>query len=189
MDDAGWIPIPLISSFNRIKNLSTDLGIISDTMSLTPLLEMNGNFVRLRGNWFEWLLPGAARSTVLPPVTPSIPAIPTTTAQMTTTPNGAEEKSIEQPNGISKSTESSHTLIPLKIGSPKSPARQLGAEIREGKLELDADVEILDEETALGGTGGGVNGIGGERSAVLESGEGGEKEGGFLLGTINSGDC
>lgn len=64
MDDQGWIDISIISSFNRIKNLSTDINVVRDTMGLTPLLEMTGQHVRLRGIWSEWLLPGAARSVV-----------------------------------------------------------------------------------------------------------------------------
>lgn len=158
MDDAGWLPISLISSFNRIKNLSTDLSIISETMSLTPLLEMNGNFVRLRGNWGDWLLPGASKSTVI--------IAPPSSAAVTLPLGGGEEK-----NGGDGSTNGSsnridnHTIIPLKIGSPKSPARQLNTEIdvdasRNG-IDVDGDVEVLEGF----GTGNG-NGIGEERSAV-----------------------
>lgn len=153
MDDQGWLPIPLISSFNRIKNLSTDLSIISETMSLTPLLEMNGQFVRLRGNWFDWLLPGATKSTVV--VTP---------VSLSTT-GGVGTTATEERNGVDAISNGStnHVIIPLKIGSPKSPARQLGTENQEGKSERDEDVEVLE---GFDPSASAVNGIGEEVSAT-----------------------
>ncbi|KDE08165.1 hypothetical protein MVLG_01645 [Microbotryum lychnidis-dioicae p1A1 Lamole] len=59
MDAAGWIEITIIASFNRIKNLTSDRKIVRDTMILTPMLEVSGEFVRLRQHWPEWVLPSA----------------------------------------------------------------------------------------------------------------------------------
>jgi hypothetical protein len=64
MDAAGWIDISIIASFNRIKNLTTDQSIVRDTMCFTPLLEVIGDYVRLRQNWPEWILPNASTSRV-----------------------------------------------------------------------------------------------------------------------------
>jgi hypothetical protein len=69
MDDQGFVDIALVASFNRIKNLTRDVDLVKETMSLTPLLELTDQGgVRLRGKWSEWLLPGATRSlNVVPP--------------------------------------------------------------------------------------------------------------------------
>ncbi|GAA5921178.1 hypothetical protein JCM3775_004128 [Rhodotorula graminis] len=64
MDAAGWISVPLIASFNRIKNLTSDLSIVVETMRMTPVLEVSpkGRFVRLAQTWPEWLLPNAQKN-------------------------------------------------------------------------------------------------------------------------------
>ncbi|KAH9822619.1 hypothetical protein DFH28DRAFT_1049885 [Melampsora americana] len=65
MDDEGWVKIDTISSFNRIKTLSTDQNLIKEVMSLSAFLEVDGerNLVRKKGDWSEWLLP-------IPPLQP-----------------------------------------------------------------------------------------------------------------------
>ncbi|GAA5863128.1 hypothetical protein JCM3774_001430 [Rhodotorula dairenensis] len=61
MDTAGWIPISLIASFNRIKNLTNDIKIVVECMRMTPLLEVSprDRFVRLAQTWPQWVLPNA----------------------------------------------------------------------------------------------------------------------------------
>lgn len=65
MDNEGWVKIDTISSFNRIKTLSTDLDLIKEVMSLSAFLEVDTerNLVRKKGDWSEWLLP-------IPPLEP-----------------------------------------------------------------------------------------------------------------------
>ncbi|KAI5475744.1 RNA-binding protein [Pseudohyphozyma bogoriensis] len=65
MDSLGFLPISLIASFARVKALSTDYALIRSTMLLTPLLEVVGEFVRMRNGWKEWVLPTAKPSTVV----------------------------------------------------------------------------------------------------------------------------
>lgn len=65
MDNQGWIDIAVIAAFNRIRNLSPDVNVVRDSAALTPLLEVSGEFVRLRNNWAEWVLPNAPVSTVV----------------------------------------------------------------------------------------------------------------------------
>jgi len=64
MDAQGWISVPLIASFNRIKNLTSDLSIVVETMRMTPVLEVSpkGRFVRLAQTWPEWILPNAQKN-------------------------------------------------------------------------------------------------------------------------------
>lgn len=64
MDDQGWIEISVIANFNRIKNLTSDHAIVRETMGLTPILEVFGDYVRVRQNWPEWVLPNALPSRV-----------------------------------------------------------------------------------------------------------------------------
>lgn len=61
MDTSGWIPISLIASFNRIKNLTNDIKIVVECMRMTPLLEVSpkDRFVRLAQTWPQWVLPNA----------------------------------------------------------------------------------------------------------------------------------
>lgn len=61
MDTSGWIPISLIASFNRIKNLTSDIKIVVECMRMTPLLEVSpkDRFVRLAQTWPQWVLPNA----------------------------------------------------------------------------------------------------------------------------------
>jgi hypothetical protein len=62
MDANGWVLISILASFNRIKNLTSDLSIVVECLRMTPLLEVSpkGTHVRLRQQWPEWVLPNAA---------------------------------------------------------------------------------------------------------------------------------
>ncbi|GAA6061373.1 hypothetical protein JCM10212_005827 [Sporobolomyces blumeae] len=61
MDANGWVLISIIASFNRIKNLTSDIAIVVECLRMTPLLEVSpkGQHVRLRQAWPEWVLPNA----------------------------------------------------------------------------------------------------------------------------------
>ncbi|OBZ78303.1 hypothetical protein A0H81_02447 [Grifola frondosa] len=63
MDSRGWISIPLIASFNRVKQLTVDLQLVRDVLSLSSLVEVRGDWVRMR-EWEHFVLPNAVRSTV-----------------------------------------------------------------------------------------------------------------------------
>lgn len=65
MDARGWIPIQLIASFNRVKQLTTDVQLVKDVLSLSSLVEVRNDHVRLCGDsWVNFVLPGAAASNV-----------------------------------------------------------------------------------------------------------------------------
>ncbi|THH29241.1 hypothetical protein EUX98_g4936 [Antrodiella citrinella] len=63
MDSRGWISIPLIASFNRVKQLTVDLQLVRDVLMLSSLVEVRGDFVRMRA-WQQYVLPAAPPSTV-----------------------------------------------------------------------------------------------------------------------------
>lgn len=71
MDARGWIPIPLIASFNRVRQLTQDVQLVKDVLTLSSLVQVRGNMVRM-GGWEQFVLPGAAPSTVEEQPLPSL---------------------------------------------------------------------------------------------------------------------
>ncbi|XP_078174691.1 la-related protein 1C-like [Carex rostrata] len=65
MDDQGWVPISLIAGFNKVKLITTNIPFILETMRLSALVEVQGDKIRKRGDWMNWILPPET------PVTPS----------------------------------------------------------------------------------------------------------------------
>lgn len=65
MDSRGWIPIPLIASFNRVRTLTTDPQVVTDVLTLSSLVEVRDGHVRMRV-WEQFVLPTAHRSSVEP---------------------------------------------------------------------------------------------------------------------------
>jgi la-related protein 1 len=67
MDSEGWIDIPMIASFNRVKSLTLDTNIIREVLTLSSLLEVRDEKVRLaNGESKRWVLPDAKQSTLSP---------------------------------------------------------------------------------------------------------------------------
>lgn len=86
MNPEGWISIPLLASFNRIRQLTPDPQLVRDVLTLSSSAEVSGDWVRMGGNqWAQF---------VLPPPTPSAsqPAPPETTVQE----NVEEEGNVEE---------------------------------------------------------------------------------------------
>jgi la-related protein 1 len=65
MDSRGWIPISLLASFNRVRQLTLDPQLVRDVLALSQVLEMWDDCVRMaRGEWAQFVLPDAPTSTV-----------------------------------------------------------------------------------------------------------------------------
>jgi len=65
MDARGWIPVTLIASFNRVRQLTQDIQLVKDVLSLSSLVEVRGGYVRMsNGQWANFVLPDAPSSTV-----------------------------------------------------------------------------------------------------------------------------
>jgi la-related protein 1 len=65
MDSRGWIPIPLIASFNRVRTLTTDVRLVKDVLILSNIVEVKHDWVRMGGNqWEQFVLPDAPTSSV-----------------------------------------------------------------------------------------------------------------------------
>ncbi|XP_024310807.1 la-related protein 1B isoform X2 [Brachypodium distachyon] len=59
MDDLGWVPIDLIAGFpmlTRFTVLGIDTNYILDSIRGSEMLEVQGNNVRRRNDWADWLL-------------------------------------------------------------------------------------------------------------------------------------
>ncbi|KAL5269455.1 hypothetical protein ACHWQZ_G003065 [Mnemiopsis leidyi] len=55
MDTEGWVPLTLIASFYRIRNMTTDLGLIAEAIAESPTVEYRDGFVRKRDDWDQYL--------------------------------------------------------------------------------------------------------------------------------------
>ena len=63
MDKEGWIPISVISSFNRVKQLTTDTQLVKDVLTLSTVCQVKGEWVRMN-EWRQFVLPTARESIV-----------------------------------------------------------------------------------------------------------------------------
>lgn len=65
MDSRGWIPITLLASFNRVRQLTLDPQLVRDVLALSQIAEMQHDHVRMAGGeWAQFVLPDAPVSTV-----------------------------------------------------------------------------------------------------------------------------
>jgi la-related protein 1 len=63
MDNRGWVPISLIASFNRVKQLTVDERLVKEVLILSTVVEVRGEWVRM-SRWEQFVLPNARVSTV-----------------------------------------------------------------------------------------------------------------------------
>jgi len=68
MDTRGWIPIPLIASRNRVRQLTADVltdhvQLVREVLTLSSVVQVCGGMVRMNG-WESFVLPGAPVSEV-----------------------------------------------------------------------------------------------------------------------------
>lgn len=65
MDNEGWIPISLLASFKRVRQLHTDADIVREVLSRSEMVEVSGDWVRMGGrHWEIFVLPSAPQSVV-----------------------------------------------------------------------------------------------------------------------------
>jgi hypothetical protein len=73
MDAHGWVDIPMIASFNRIRQVTTDEDVVQEVAQLSHLLEVREKKMRLRDNWQMWVFPNAK-----PSIFPEVENMPAT---------------------------------------------------------------------------------------------------------------
>jgi len=65
MDSRGWIPISLLASFNRVRQLTLDPQLVREVLALSQIVEMRDDCVRMGGGeWAQFVLADAPVSTV-----------------------------------------------------------------------------------------------------------------------------
>lgn len=66
MDPFGYVPLSLIGSFNRVKSLTQDFGLLVSAASTSQLLEMSAEYmIRRRDNPEKWPLVTATTTSML----------------------------------------------------------------------------------------------------------------------------
>ncbi|XAR61625.1 hypothetical protein NMG60_11016093 [Bertholletia excelsa] len=55
MDDEGWVPIELIASFPRVRQLTDNIQLILDSLRASLVVEVQGDKVRRRVEWNKWI--------------------------------------------------------------------------------------------------------------------------------------
>ncbi|KAF8405437.1 hypothetical protein HHK36_010343 [Tetracentron sinense] len=61
MDEQGWVPITLIAGFPRVAQMSNNIQYVLDAVKTSTVLEVQGDKVRKRDGWMEWILPPSNR--------------------------------------------------------------------------------------------------------------------------------
>lgn len=65
MDDEGWLDLSVISSFNRIKCLSTDLEFIKESISHSEIVEERDGKIRKKIDWEMWIFPAELKASMM----------------------------------------------------------------------------------------------------------------------------
>ncbi|KAJ3559164.1 hypothetical protein NM688_g507 [Phlebia brevispora] len=65
MDKRGWIAIHILASFPRVRTLTYDHQLVKDILTLSSLVEVKGDWVRIH-RWEQYVLPDAPASGVEP---------------------------------------------------------------------------------------------------------------------------
>ncbi|KAG8377963.1 hypothetical protein BUALT_Bualt08G0088500 [Buddleja alternifolia] len=55
MDEHGWVPITLIASFPRVKQLTQDIQVILESLRISAIVEVQGGKLRRRNDWSKWI--------------------------------------------------------------------------------------------------------------------------------------
>ncbi|KAE8267219.1 hypothetical protein A4X09_0g5118 [Tilletia walkeri] len=101
MDSNGWVPIPVVAAFKKVRQITTDVNVIRDAMLYSYNLEvdMENWRVRKRYGWEEYVLPVEQQVAAL---------------------------SQEQAGGAISHEEKGHTSIPEREGRPAGDVSEGG---------------------------------------------------------------
>jgi len=152
MDTEGWISIPMIASFNRIKSLTPEVPLVKEMMELSSLLEVQGEHVRITGeDAKKWVLPDAKPSP-FPPSTSITPA----TASVSDT---FDDTSLEESTAVSVA-ESGVSMNPENAFDMRDMG--FGTELKYQPDEVKA--ALMKSGSGMGGLGVG----GGEKEVLVD---------------------
>jgi hypothetical protein len=188
MDTEGWISIPMIASFNRIKSLTPEVPLVKEMMELSSLLEVQGEHVRISGeDAKKWVLPDAKPSPFPPSTSTSItPA----TASVSDTLDDSMSMSLEDSTAVSvaesmvsMNPENAFDMIDMGFGTElkyqpdevKAALMKSGSGMGGSPVVGAGEKEVLVDEQVGGGD---VNGEGEEKTGQ----DGGENKDGEVEG-------
>ncbi|WOO83742.1 La-related protein 1 [Vanrija pseudolonga] len=137
MDSEGWIDTAMIASFNRIKQLVSDVALVTEVMTMSSLLEVKEDKVRLSG--------GAAKRWVLPDAKPSkFEASPA----YNPSPKKSAGEGTEVSHGIPASMDASALgLEDLDLLMPTSPQPKF--DVENALMKSSASTNISSAASAL----------------------------------------
>jgi hypothetical protein len=64
MDARGWVSISIIAKFNRVRSMTTNVHFILDALRSSNVVEVQGDKLRKREDWSNWLLPSGHNNSV-----------------------------------------------------------------------------------------------------------------------------
>ncbi|XP_055803186.1 la-related protein 1C-like [Solanum dulcamara] len=65
MDEHGWVPVTLIAGFKKVMELTDNIQLILDAVRSSTVVEVQGEKLRRRNDWFHWLMPPSVRNSTL----------------------------------------------------------------------------------------------------------------------------
>ncbi|MCO5557393.1 hypothetical protein L7F22_010956 [Adiantum nelumboides] len=68
MDEWGFVPVSVIANFNRVRAITSNPYFILEALRLSNVVEVQGDKVRKKGDWANWLLPSGQSSVISPSV-------------------------------------------------------------------------------------------------------------------------
>ncbi|MCO5548011.1 hypothetical protein L7F22_001467 [Adiantum nelumboides] len=68
MDEWGFVPVSVIANFNRVRAITSNPYFIIEALRLSNVVEVQGDKVRKKGDWANWLLPSGQTSVISPSV-------------------------------------------------------------------------------------------------------------------------
>ncbi|GAV87141.1 La domain-containing protein [Cephalotus follicularis] len=135
MDAQGWVPISLIASFPRVKNLTNNIQLILDSLRTSTVVEVQDDKVRRRNDWMKWIHNSGWQPTESGFITPgglSYDKLTTSIQKMT-----MEEVAADQNSTTSKATPYSND-VPVRRSSELTNQSQLSSvEDAEGLSQAD----------------------------------------------------
>ncbi|XP_020206485.1 la-related protein 1C [Cajanus cajan] len=66
MDDQGWVPVTLIADFPRVRNLTSNIQLILDSLRTSLVVEVQGDKLRRKNEWSAWVLAADSGGSVSP---------------------------------------------------------------------------------------------------------------------------
>lgn len=62
MDERGFVPVSVIANFNRVRMITQNPFLIIEALRMSNVVEVQGDKVRKKGDWANWLLPASQQS-------------------------------------------------------------------------------------------------------------------------------